>query len=156
MYDHFYRCYPNLNYVSDLYQIVSTDEVSVADVRASNRVFASTKQASVTGAVARDEAMVEVTPLAKLEESAVAEDGAAPEAPAEALQPMEGLRTNFAETAFFYPQLRTNEAGELVFSFTAPESLTRWRRDAHRCDHQQPDASQGERHRHADALRPAD
>ena len=126
MYDHFYRCYPNLNYVSDLYQIVSTDEVSVADVRASNRVFASTKQASVTGAVARDEAMVEVTPLAKLEESAVAEDGAAPEAPAEALQPMEGLRTNFAETAFFYPQLRTNEAGELVFSFTAPESLTRW------------------------------
>ena len=126
MYDHFYRCYPNLNYVSDLYQIVSTDEVSVADVRASNRLFASTKQASVTGAVARDEAMVEVTPLAKLEESAVAEDGAAPEAPAEALQPMEGLRTNFAETAFFYPQLRTNEAGELVFSFTAPESLTRW------------------------------
>ena len=27
----------------------------------------------------------------------------------EALQPIEGLRTNFAETAFFYPQLRTNE-----------------------------------------------
>ncbi len=36
------------------------------------------------------------------------------------------LRTNFAETAFFYPQLRTNEQGEIVFSFTMPESLTRW------------------------------
>jgi hypothetical protein len=36
------------------------------------------------------------------------------------------LRTNFAETAFFYPQLRTNKRGEVVFSFTVPESLTRW------------------------------
>ncbi|NDW13680.1 alpha-2-macroglobulin [Bacteroides sp. 214] len=37
------------------------------------------------------------------------------------------LRTNFSETAFFYPQLRTNEAGEIVISFTMPESLTRWK-----------------------------
>ncbi|KAA6322657.1 hypothetical protein EZS27_027818, partial [termite gut metagenome] len=37
-----------------------------------------------------------------------------------------GLRANFAETAFFYPQLHTNEKGEIVFSFTVPESLTRW------------------------------
>ena len=44
----------------------------------------------------------------------------------EALQPIEGLRVNFAETAFFYPQLRTNEQGELAFSFTMPQSLTRW------------------------------
>ncbi len=36
------------------------------------------------------------------------------------------LRTNFSETAFFYPQLRTNEEGEISFSFTMPESLTRW------------------------------
>ncbi|NDV65556.1 hypothetical protein D0T60_09915 [Bacteroides sp. 224] len=35
-------------------------------------------------------------------------------------------RTNFAETAFFYPQLRTNEQGEIAISFTMPESLTRW------------------------------
>ena len=42
------------------------------------------------------------------------------------LQPMAELRTNFAETAFFYPQLRTNEQGEIAFSFTMPQSLTRW------------------------------
>lgn len=36
------------------------------------------------------------------------------------------LRTNLAETAFFYPQLRTNEQGEVSFSFTMPQSLTRW------------------------------
>lgn len=35
-------------------------------------------------------------------------------------------RSNFAETALFYPQLRTNEQGEVSFSFTMPESLTRW------------------------------
>ena len=36
------------------------------------------------------------------------------------------IRENFAETAFFYPQLRTNEKGEVSISFVLPESLTRW------------------------------
>lgn len=45
---------------------------------------------------------------------------------AETLQPNADLRTNFAETAFFYPQLRTNERGEVVVAFTLPQSLTRW------------------------------
>lgn len=44
----------------------------------------------------------------------------------ETLQPVADLRTNFAETAFFYPQLRTNEKGEVAFSFIMPQSLTRW------------------------------
>lgn len=35
-------------------------------------------------------------------------------------------RTNFAETAFFYPQLRTNTEGGISFSFTMPQSLTTW------------------------------
>ena len=37
------------------------------------------------------------------------------------------IRENFAETAFFYPQLRTNETGEVSISFVLPESLTRWK-----------------------------
>lgn len=45
---------------------------------------------------------------------------------AETIQPDADLRTNFAETAFFYPQLRTNERGEVVVAFTLPQSLTRW------------------------------
>ena len=40
--------------------------------------------------------------------------------------PMVSIRENFTETAFFYPQLRTDEQGNVRFSFTAPESLTRW------------------------------
>ncbi|WP_291527896.1 alpha-2-macroglobulin family protein [Bacteroides sp. UBA939] len=43
----------------------------------------------------------------------------------EAVEPS-ALRTNFAETAFFYPQLRTNGQGEVSFAFTMPQSLTRW------------------------------
>ena len=37
------------------------------------------------------------------------------------------LRENFNETAFFFPQLRTNQDGSATFSFTMPDALTRWR-----------------------------
>jgi len=36
------------------------------------------------------------------------------------------MRENFSETAFFYPQLRTDGQGRITISFTLPESLTRW------------------------------
>ena len=36
------------------------------------------------------------------------------------------IRSNFNETAFFYPSLRANEKGETVVSFTLPDALTRW------------------------------
>lgn len=36
-------------------------------------------------------------------------------------------RTNFNETAFFYPHLTTDRKGKIVFNFTTPESLTRWK-----------------------------
>jgi uncharacterized protein YfaS (alpha-2-macroglobulin family) len=37
------------------------------------------------------------------------------------------IRRHFNETAFFFPQLRTNEKGETLVSFTVPESNTTWR-----------------------------
>ncbi|MDH3267549.1 MAG: MG2 domain-containing protein, partial [Ignavibacteria bacterium] len=37
------------------------------------------------------------------------------------------IRKNLNETAFFYPELRTNEKGEIIISFTVPEALTRWK-----------------------------
>lgn len=37
------------------------------------------------------------------------------------------IRQNFSETAFFYPQLRTDKNGETIISFTVPESNTTWR-----------------------------
>ncbi len=37
------------------------------------------------------------------------------------------VRTNFNETAFFFPQLHTDTAGNLSFTFTLPEALTQWK-----------------------------
>ena len=36
-------------------------------------------------------------------------------------------RKNFKETAFFYPQLKTDKDGKVSFTFTMPEALTRWK-----------------------------
>ncbi|MFI5148468.1 MAG: alpha-2-macroglobulin [Bacteroidia bacterium] len=36
-------------------------------------------------------------------------------------------RSNFAETAFFFPTLSTDENGEVIVKFTVPEALTRWK-----------------------------
>jgi uncharacterized protein YfaS (alpha-2-macroglobulin family) len=36
-------------------------------------------------------------------------------------------RTNLNETAFFFPELETNEKGEVIVKFTIPEALTRWK-----------------------------
>lgn len=51
---------------------------------------------------------------------------AADAAGGEPLSSLADLRTHFNETAFFYPQLQTNARGEIVFTFTLPESLTTW------------------------------
>ena len=37
------------------------------------------------------------------------------------------LRENFAETAFFYPDLRTDSAGNVRIVFTMPDALTEWK-----------------------------
>ncbi|HYE54745.1 MAG TPA: alpha-2-macroglobulin family protein, partial [Chitinophagaceae bacterium] len=37
------------------------------------------------------------------------------------------VRKNFNETAFFFPDLRTDEDGNIEFSFTMPEALTQWK-----------------------------
>ncbi len=37
------------------------------------------------------------------------------------------IRKNFNETAFFFPDLRTDENGAIEFSFTMPEALTKWK-----------------------------
>ncbi|MBS1597493.1 MAG: alpha-2-macroglobulin [Bacteroidetes bacterium] len=37
------------------------------------------------------------------------------------------IRKNFSETAFFFPDLKTDSAGNVEFSFTMPEALTQWK-----------------------------
>lgn len=73
--------------------------------------YGQPKMRSVTGAVEEDQALPPPT------EPPAREDGAE----------TGSVRRNFNETAFFYPNLRTNEKGETVVAFTVPESNTRWR-----------------------------
>ncbi len=69
---------------------------------------------------AADEEMAEIMLREVFDES---EDGK--ETSKEPTEPT--LRENFNETAFFFPQLRTNADGSATFSFTMPDALTRWR-----------------------------
>ncbi len=47
-----------------------------------------------------------------------------PKAPAPADVP---IRRNFAETAFFFPSLKTDANGDIILKFSVPESLTAWK-----------------------------
>jgi len=66
--------------------------------------------------------MEEMVEIAKQEMPYASEDKGQNEEPAEP-----ALRENFNETAFFFPQLRTNKDGSATFNFTMPDALTRWR-----------------------------
>lgn len=43
-----------------------------------------------------------------------------------ALNPPAKIRKDFNETAFFFPNLRTDKNGDCTFTFTMPDALTRW------------------------------
>lgn len=63
------------------------------------------------------------------DETAFFVDGSVPDGREKDKAKFEGItaRKNLNETAFFFPDLRTNEDGEIIISFTAPEALTRWK-----------------------------
>ncbi|MCP5106858.1 MAG: hypothetical protein GY950_25970, partial [bacterium] len=60
------------------------------------------------------------------EKVAVADPAAGGGAEAQDLSTVKA-RTNFQETAFFQPHLRTDKDGSVVISFTVPEALTKWK-----------------------------
>jgi uncharacterized protein YfaS (alpha-2-macroglobulin family) len=54
-------------------------------------------------------------------------DTVAAPAPGGGQQPEPQVRKNFNETAFFFPDLKTDSAGNITFSFTMPEAVTQWK-----------------------------
>ena len=62
-----------------------------------------------------DNATDDFTSLVTVDDLAEASDASHP-----------ALRTNFNETAFFYPHLLTDEEGNISLCFTMPDALTRW------------------------------
>ena len=92
------------------------------------RVYGLATQNQMTFSKAEAEVADEAAPMMKaamaVRESKDAGGGA--EAAAANVQP----RTNFAETAYFHPALRTGADGIAVIAFTLPQSLTTWKFDA--------------------------
>ncbi|QMW02118.1 alpha-2-macroglobulin family protein [Spirosoma foliorum] len=80
---------------------------------------------SVTGAVARMAAPMQ-DGMANLQ-GKVAGVAVTESTPKPVPSPVINPRTNFNETAFFLPQLKTDDRGRVVLKFTMPEALTRWR-----------------------------
>ena len=78
---------------------------------------------AVNSAVADE--MVEIAEEESDEEAAVETAGKKPNDNKEEAEP--ALRENFNETAFFFPDLRTEADGSCTFSFTLPDAITRWK-----------------------------
>ncbi|WP_456088414.1 alpha-2-macroglobulin family protein [Parabacteroides sp.] len=103
----------------------------------SNQVFATGAVMKSAAAPAVAEVLSITDDSAPLEESAIKADQGVANIIAEEEVEESGkpffpnnsveLRENFAETAFFYPALVTDEAGDVAFSFTMPESNTTWK-----------------------------
>ena len=92
---------------------LALDETAVIGYGTTRKQTAATENDMAAGAV--EEVMT------------VGDGAAAPPPPIPEVQSLPQVRRNFSETAFFYPQLRTNEKGETQIAFTVPESNTRWR-----------------------------
>ncbi len=90
------------------------DEMVFSKVASNGAMKRSMKQAAPMADMVDDD--VEASAEPQMEESAgTGEIGEMPK-----------VRTNFAETAFFYPQLYADKEGNVQLSFEMPESLTRW------------------------------
>ena len=102
--------------VNDVYMCV--EEAAAMDYQ----VPMVAKKNSVSGAALATDGEEEMVEIAEQEATSEAGSTASSKEPVEP-----ALRENFNETAFFFPQLRTNMDGSATFSFTMPDALTRWR-----------------------------
>jgi len=90
--------------------------MAVAESRMEDQAIGMAMEAdSMEGAAKMEEA--EATPAEYL--APTAEEASAPEPPP--------VRRNLNETVFFYPELRTDEEGNVLIEFTMNEALTRWK-----------------------------
>ncbi|MDX1430671.1 MAG: alpha-2-macroglobulin family protein, partial [Rhodothermales bacterium] len=90
--------------------------------------FAMARAPEAAAALAADGQLAEEVQLASDEARGKAGQGGDRDPAEERSEPGAGVvRTNFNETAFFFPDLVTDEDGETLLRFTIPEALTRWK-----------------------------
>ena len=74
----------------------------------------------------RTEELLETTAMLD-EEGDITGNVLPPPLPEQGQQETVQIRKNLQETAFFFPDMKTNADGDVIISFTIPESLTRWK-----------------------------
>jgi hypothetical protein len=100
--------------------VQSLDEVVVVG-------YATQQRREVTGSVAKMSAARAAPAPEVAADAAANQQGASqPDKPKSSPAPV-NPRQNFKETAFFFPQVRTDQQGRVVLKFTMPDALTRWR-----------------------------
>ena len=100
-----------LGYGRDLFQREKLSEVIMASAADQNKVVADQINVSLSGKVPG----IQISEKAKNDFIKT-----------ESLGQVQ-IRKNFSETAFFFPDLRTDSTGAIEFSFTIPEALTKWK-----------------------------
>ena len=127
------RNYPHLRFLMNHYygfgagggRLYKTAGVPHQEEVVLNMVESSAEVAEV--AIMEDDALVTVDDALAVDPNLASDKNLTHqwEAPAEPEEVQ--VRTNFAETAFFFPDLRTDKEGNVLITFTMPESLTKWK-----------------------------
>ena len=104
--------------------LLKADTKSLSEVVVTG--YATQRKTSVTGAVSRMAAPMQAEANLSAD-AASASVGAEPAQSNSTITPPVNPRRNFNETAFFLPNLKTDEQGRVVLKFTMPEALTRWK-----------------------------
>ncbi len=86
-----------------------------------------TQMMGIQSNVARETVDYDQSVSVAYEEASTADTEAGAVPPPPPSQPTVTPRTDLRETAFFFPDLQTDTAGNISFSFTTPEALTEWR-----------------------------
>lgn len=129
------RNYPHLRFLMNHYygfgagggRLYKTAGVPHQEEVVLNMVESSAEVAEV--AIMEDDALVTVDDALAVDPNLASDKNLTHqwEAPAEPKEEEVQVRTNFAETAFFFPDLRTDKEGNVLITFTMPESLTKWK-----------------------------
>ena len=122
-YIHVYRSVKSLGAGRVMYDMVEECAAPIAMVEEDAMNKAVYSMDGEVGSI-RETAEQEVATIVSAEVAPI-DKGEEPNPAGEEAEPT--LRENFNETAFFFPQLRTNNDGSATFSFTMPDALTRWR-----------------------------
>ena len=130
-----YKSYENLTFTEFAYSLYNSNKVYDLDLAAvgyaSNgqvRIRGLAKGVAVSPMMAEESGIVlRAKEVYKGEDEIAVGSASIEEKKEETSDAVETIRTNLNETAFFMPQLRTDDKGIATLAFTLPESVTTWK-----------------------------